>query len=70
MGVVMFNELELVGSHGMQAHAYGPMLDMITSGLLQPEKLISRTVSLGEATTILEKMGDHPPTGVAVIDKF
>lgn len=70
MGVVMFNELELVGSHGMQAHAYTPMLDMIASGLLQPEKLISRTVSLVDAITILENMGDHPPTGVVVIENF
>jgi len=70
MGSVMFNELELIGSHGMQAHAYGPMLDMITSGVLQPEKLITRTVSLQEAITILENMGSNPPTGVVVIDEF
>ena len=31
MGMVMFKELELIGSHGMQAHAFGPMLDMITT---------------------------------------
>jgi alcohol dehydrogenase len=70
MGYVMFNELELIGSHGMQAHAYRPMMDMITSGVLQPEKLITKTVSLMEAVKILETMGDSPPVGIAVIDKF
>jgi len=70
MGVVMFNELEMVGSHGMQAHAYAPMLEMITSGKLQPSNLISNTVNLEESVHVLKNMGDSPPTGVVVIDYF
>ncbi len=70
MGWVMFNELELIGSHGMQAHAYGPMLEMIVSGKLQPAQLISRTVTLEESLDVLQAMGELPPTGVVVIDRF
>jgi len=70
MGYVMFNELELIGSHGMQAHAYGPMLAMITTGKLQPNKLINKTVSLEESLDVLMSMGEAPPTGVVVIDRF
>jgi alcohol dehydrogenase len=70
MGWVMFNELELIGSHGMQAHAYKPMLDLILTGKLRPAKLISQTVSLEESLTVLQSMGDNPPTGVVVIDQF
>jgi alcohol dehydrogenase len=70
MGLVMFNEIELIGSHGMQAHAYKPMMDLIISGVLQPEKLITKTVSLTEAVKILETMGDSPPVGIAIINKF
>ncbi|MBE9524222.1 MAG: zinc-dependent alcohol dehydrogenase family protein [Chloroflexi bacterium] len=70
MGMVMFNELELIGSHGMQAHAFGPMLDMITTGKLQPAKLISKTVTLEESPKVLENMGDFPDSGVVVIDQF
>jgi alcohol dehydrogenase len=70
MGWVMFNELELLGSHGMQAHAYGPMLEMIVAGKLQPAKLISHTVTLDEAPEVLESMGSYPPSGVVVIDRF
>jgi alcohol dehydrogenase len=70
MGMVMFNELELIGSHGMQAHAFGPMFDMITAGKLQPAKLISRTITLEESPEVLENMGDFPETGVVVIDQF
>ena len=63
MGWVMFNELELIGSHGMQAHAYGPMLEMIVSGKLQPAKLISHTVTLEESLDVLQSMGDIAPNG-------
>jgi len=70
MGWVMFNEIELIGSHGMQAHAYAPMLDMITTGKLQPGKMISKTVSLEESFEVLQSMGESPPTGVVVIDRF
>ena len=70
MGVVMFNELELIGSHGMQAHAYPDMLNLILSSRLQPGRLISRTVSLEESLQVLMSMGASPPTGVVVIDRF
>lgn len=70
MGWVMFNELELIGSHGMQAHSYGPLMEMITSGKLKPAKLISHTVTLEESLDILQRMGESPPTGVVVIDRF
>jgi alcohol dehydrogenase len=70
MGYVMFNELELIGSHGMQAHAYGPMLELITAGKLQPGKLINRTVTLEESLVVLQSMGEAAPTGVVVIDEF
>ena len=70
MGMVMFKELELIGSHGMQAHAFGPMLDMITTGKLQPGRLINRKVSLEEGIKVLKKMGDFPESGVVVINQF
>ncbi|MBC8336940.1 MAG: zinc-dependent alcohol dehydrogenase family protein [Anaerolineales bacterium] len=70
MGMVMFNELELIGSHGMQAHAFGPMLDMITTGKLHPGKMITRRVSLEEGIKVLESMGEFSEPGVVVITQF
>ena len=70
MGVVMFNELELIGSHGMQAHAYPSMMEMITSGILQPQRLITKKVSLEDSLEVLQTMGESPPTGVVVINQF
>jgi alcohol dehydrogenase len=70
MNLVIAKELEILGSHGMQAHAYQPMLDMIMAGKLQPRRLIGETVSLEEGARALTTMGDFAITGVTVIDEF
>ena len=70
MNLVIGKELELLGSHGMQAHRYPGMLDMIMSSKLQPKLLIGGTVSLEESLTALTSMTDFALTGVTVIDRF
>ncbi|MFJ6566074.1 zinc-dependent alcohol dehydrogenase family protein [Streptomyces sp. NPDC091292] len=57
MSRVIGLELELLGSHGMQAHAYPEMLNMITSGRLRPDLLVTSTIGLEEAPGALEAMG-------------
>jgi alcohol dehydrogenase len=63
-------ELEICGSHGMQASRYGEMLAMIADGRLDPRALIGRTVALDEAPAQLEKMGQFGSVGITVIDRF
>ncbi len=70
MGRVIAWELELLGSHGMQAHAYGPMLAMIAAGKLDPARLVTRTITLAESGQALAEMGTFPHAGVTVIDRF
>ena len=70
MDQVLANELEIIGSHGMQAHKYPEMLDMINNGKLAPEKLIGKTVSLEEATSLLPNMNNFEGKGITVIDSF
>lgn len=70
MGLVISNELEIMGSHGMQAHKYPEMLEMIRLGNLQPQKLIGKTISLEESTEELVNMNNFSGTGVTVIDRF
>lgn len=70
MDMVIAKELELLGSHGMQAHKYPKMLKMILDGKLQPDKLIHRTISLQEATTLLPQMNNFKHQGILVIDSF
>jgi alcohol dehydrogenase len=70
MSLVIAGELELLGSHGMQAFEYPRMLRMITAGQLQPDLLISNRVTLSEAAELLPQMHAFPGSGVTVIDRF
>jgi alcohol dehydrogenase len=70
MGKVIAHELEILGSHGMQAHRYGDMLAMIQSGKLSPEKLIGKTISLEQSIDALMNMDKFEATGVTVATKF
>lgn len=70
MDQVLAHELEILGSHGMQAHKYPEMLEMIKSGKLQPQKLVAKTISLEEATLALPQMGSFDHTGMQVINSF
>lgn len=70
MGQVLSNELEIIGSHGMQAYRYPQLLKMIEQGLLQPQKLIGNQISLQQAATHLPKMDQFTGVGVTVVDRF
>jgi alcohol dehydrogenase len=66
LGRLISQELQLIGSHGMAAHDYPPMLAQITSGTLHPQNLITRTISLEDTPTALTTIGSHP--GITVIE--
>ena len=70
MDKIIAHELEILGSHGMQAHKYVDMMAMIEAGSLRPEKLIGKTISLEESLTELVNMDKFENTGVMVINKF
>ena len=70
MDRVIAHELEILGSHGMQAFAYPPMLALISAGKLQPQKLVSRLIDLEEAPAELAALGTFPGTGITVINRF
>ena len=70
MDLVLANELEIAGSHGIQAHRYPEMLAMILAGKLRPDRLIGRTVGLEEAIDRLVSLDRCTDTGVSVIDAF
>lgn len=69
MQLVVANELEIIGSHGMQAHAYPAMLELIESGKLRPEVMIQNRISLEDVCELLPKMGSGGQAGVSVVTK-
>ena len=70
MDRVLADELEILGSHGIQAHRYPELLEMIRTGELKPDLLIGKTISLENAATELPEMNNFASTGVTVIDRF
>ena len=70
MGRVIAHELEIFGSHGMQAHAYPEILALIAAGKLPLGKLIGRRITLDEAGPALASLDSSPGKGITVIDRF
>lgn len=68
MARVIAHELEIYGSHGMQAWRYGAMLGMIRAGTLRPQRLIGETISLEAAIPALTAMGHKAPDRITLID--
>ena len=67
---IIANELEILGSHGIQAYRYAELLTMIQSGELKPELLVGKAISLEDAVVALPDMNNFTSTGVTVIDRF
>jgi alcohol dehydrogenase len=70
MDRILSHELEIVGSHGMQAHKYPEIFEMIKEGRLRPERLVERTITLEESLTELATMDRNRGSGILVIDSF
>jgi alcohol dehydrogenase len=70
MATVIAKELEIFGSHGIQAYEYPAVLAMIQTGKLRPEKLIGKTIGLDQAPRELTDMNNFSGTGITVINSF
>jgi len=70
VGRVIARELEILGSHGMQAHRYPAMFEMIADGRLRPHELIGRTIALDEAPRAMAQMNSFPGLGITVIARY
>ncbi|WP_174801118.1 zinc-dependent alcohol dehydrogenase family protein [Martelella limonii] len=70
MPKIVGQEIEILGSHGMQAHRYGAMLEMITSGKLDPARLVGDRIGLEDAPEALMGMDRFQSVGATVITRF
>ncbi|HUF03479.1 MAG TPA: zinc-dependent alcohol dehydrogenase family protein [Aridibacter sp.] len=70
MNRIVAYELEMLGSHGLQAHKYPEMFSLIREAKLDPGKLVRDTVTLEGSIGVLTQMGGFPSNGISVIDRF
>jgi alcohol dehydrogenase len=68
MHLVVGGELQVLGSHGMPAHAYPQLLSLVASGQLRPDRLITGIIGLDRAGPALAEMGVTPPAGVTMVN--
>jgi D-arabinose 1-dehydrogenase-like Zn-dependent alcohol dehydrogenase len=67
MDLVVGRELELLGAHGMAAHAYPEMLALVAAGRLRPDRLVTARIALDEAPRALVAMTGASPRGITVV---
>ncbi|MDF1900026.1 zinc-dependent alcohol dehydrogenase family protein [Mycolicibacterium smegmatis] len=68
MDRVIAQELAIFGSHGMPAVDYPAMLDLLASGALQPERLVTRRIGLDDAPDALAGMDSFAGSGMTIIE--
>jgi alcohol dehydrogenase len=67
---IIANELEIIGSHGIQAYRYEDMLSFIKKKKIQISYLIQNKVNLETAIPLMTQMDKNQSLGVSVITSF
>jgi alcohol dehydrogenase len=68
MARVIAWELDLLGSHGMAAKDYPEMLELVASGVLAPDLLVKREISLEEGALALADLANQAAGGITIIN--
>ena len=68
MAHVIAWELDVLGSHGMAAADYPPMMELIRIGALQPQRLVERTIGLEEAAALLPGFDTATVAGMTIVE--
>ena len=70
MDVVVFNELQVMGSFGCPISSYAGMLSMVAAGTLRPARLVERVVTVDNAGQALAEMASYNSLGFSVINDW
>src|SRR4030095_2985449 len=57
--MIVFKEIQFIGSLGMQAPHFAAMLAMVEAKKVAPGKLVSRTIGLEDVNGVVESMGSY-----------
>lgn len=70
MDRVVAKELEVIGSHGAPASVLALLVKLLTDGVIEPERLVTRRLTLEQGAARLAQMDTSPMHGISVIDRF
>ncbi|HEY0168550.1 MAG TPA: zinc-dependent alcohol dehydrogenase family protein [Jatrophihabitans sp.] len=67
LSLLAFRELAWLGSHGMAAQNYPAMLELVRSGAVRPDELVTGVIGLDDVGSALSAMSGAAPAGITVI---
>jgi len=67
---MVLSEIQFRGSLGNPHHHYRPMLNMVVSGKLNPETIVSDRIALADVPRVMESMGSFGTVGFTTIEDF
>ncbi len=67
---IVFKEIQFVGSLAIQSFRYPAMLSMVERGTLAPRNLITETLPIEKAFSVIEQMSKFENVGISVINQF
>ncbi|WP_101296827.1 zinc-dependent alcohol dehydrogenase family protein [Halegenticoccus soli] len=67
---MLHSEIDLLTAKGMPPHRYQEIFDMMRTGKLTPERMVSREVALDDVSDRLEAMTNFETKGVEVVTRF
>ncbi len=70
MDLIVAHELEIKGSHGMQAHRYDEIFSLLDKKDIHLKSLIGDVVNLQGGIDKLMTMDSNPPSGITIIHQF
>lgn len=70
LDIVYARQISILGSRGMPATGFSPLLAMVQSGSLDLAPLIKRRIALGEAGAAVAAFDAFTGAGITVIDRF
>ena len=68
--LVYARQLTLHGMRGLDAAGFGPLLDLVDAGRLDPGALVTRRIPLSMVGSALADMDGAPPPGITVVDRL
>jgi alcohol dehydrogenase len=70
MSPIVANELQIIGSHGIQASRYPAIMGMIQKGVINPGLLVAETITLEQSLLALPNLKVSDQVGITVINDF
>lgn len=68
--LVYARQITVMGTRGIAASRFRPLLEMARAGRIDPADLVTRRIALSEVQPVFEAMSAYAMAGIAVIDGF